>query len=142
MTIFGNFEHFQYFNFETNFPKNTNPFQKTGVPLFSLKVLRLKTQHFLTKLSCHKPMLRQMEWGIQNESITKNRVLPVTTLFFRKLCFSLRISHKDTPITLMSIFILFESIGVFLVSFFPLSIRDHSFSTYAKFSEKLSFCTP
>ena len=30
-----NFEHFQYFNFETDFLENENFFQKTGVPFFS-----------------------------------------------------------------------------------------------------------
>ena len=28
------------------------------------------------------PMLRQIEWKVQNEPITKNGVLPVTTLCF------------------------------------------------------------
>ena len=37
MAITGNFEHFQYFNFETNFLKNAKPIQKTGVQLFSWK---------------------------------------------------------------------------------------------------------
>ena len=27
-------------------------------------------------------MLRQLEWAVQNGSITENRVLPVTTFFF------------------------------------------------------------
>ena len=31
----GNFERFQYFNLETNFQKNANPFQKTEVPVTS-----------------------------------------------------------------------------------------------------------
>ena len=35
MTISGNFERFQYFNFETDFLENENLFQKTGVPFFS-----------------------------------------------------------------------------------------------------------
>ena len=48
-----------------------------------MKVLGLKTQYFLTKLLCQKPMLRQIEWGVQGESITKNGVLPVITLFFK-----------------------------------------------------------
>ena len=30
-----NFEHFQYFKFETDFLENENFFQKTGVPFFS-----------------------------------------------------------------------------------------------------------
>ena len=33
--ISGNFERFQYFNFETDFLENENLFQKTGVPFFS-----------------------------------------------------------------------------------------------------------
>ena len=35
MTIIRNFKRFQYLKFETNFLKNTNPFQKTGVPSFN-----------------------------------------------------------------------------------------------------------
>ena len=34
-TVSGNFELFQYFNFETNFLENENVYQKTGVPFFS-----------------------------------------------------------------------------------------------------------
>ena len=35
VTISENFEHFQYFNLETDFLENENFFQKTGVPFFS-----------------------------------------------------------------------------------------------------------
>ena len=94
MTITGHFERFQYYNFETIFLKNANSLQKTRA-LFQLQVLRLKTQHFHTNLLCQKPMLRQIEWGVQNRPITKNGVLPVTSSFFRKFCFSLRTSHKE-----------------------------------------------
>ena len=55
---------------------------------------RLKTHHFQTRLPYRKPMLRETEWWVQNGPITKNRVLPVTTLFFWKFCFSLRTSYK------------------------------------------------
>ena len=41
-----------------------------------------------------KPMLRQIEWEVQNRPITKNELLLVTTLFFRKFCFSLRTLYK------------------------------------------------
>ena len=108
------FGNFQYFNFETKpFPKNWSNF-------FQLKVLRLKTQHFHTKLSCQKSVLilqtpttqndqtnsknssataanclsvfdhfvglalkglRQIKRGVQNEPITRNGILPATTLF-------------------------------------------------------------
>ena len=35
VTISGNFERFEYFNFETDFLENENLSQKTGVPFFS-----------------------------------------------------------------------------------------------------------
>ena len=77
-----NFEPFQYFHFETNFLKDKKPFQQTiGSFFFYLKILRLKVQHFCTKLLCQKPMLRKIVWGVQSGHITKNRVLPVTTFF-------------------------------------------------------------
>ena len=40
---------------------------------------------------CQKPMLRQIEWGVQNGPITENRVLPVTKYFpFSKILFQFR----------------------------------------------------
>ena len=56
---------------------------------------RLKTHHSHTKLSYQNPMLRQIERGVQNGPITKNGVLLVTTLLFRKNCFCLRNSYKE-----------------------------------------------
>ena len=35
VTVSGNFERFQYFNFENNFLENGNLFKKTGLPFFS-----------------------------------------------------------------------------------------------------------
>ena len=49
---------------------------------------------FHKKLPFQKPMLRQIECWVQNGPIKKNGVLPVTTLFFWKFCFSLRTSSK------------------------------------------------
>ena len=86
MTISGNFEYFQYFNFETDFLENENFFQKTGL-LFLVESIRIENAHFHTKLPYQRPMLRQIEWRVQNGPITKNDVLPVTTLFFLKFCF-------------------------------------------------------
>ena len=80
VTISGNFESYQYLNFETDFLENENFFQKTGAPFFSWKL----------KLSYQKPMLRQIEWREQNGYIAKNGVLPVTTSFFLKKIFSSR----------------------------------------------------
>ena len=44
----------------------------------------LVVSNFHTKLPCQKAMLRQKEWRVQNGPITKNRILPGTTLFFLK----------------------------------------------------------
>ena len=76
------FERFQYFNFEINVLKK-------------LKVLRLTTKHFLTKLLCQKPMLRQTGWEVQNWPITKNGILTVTTFLFQKFCFSVGTSYIE-----------------------------------------------
>ena len=62
---------------------------------FLFETLRLKAHHFHTKLPYQQPMLRQIEWGVQNRPITKNGVLPVTTLFFWKFSFSLRTAYKE-----------------------------------------------
>ena len=79
-----------------------------------------------TKLSCQKPMLRQIEWWPPNGPITKNGVLPVTTLFFWGFCFSLRTSFLkswfNVPTTQMSVLILFVSAGVLFEGDFSLRI--------------------
>ena len=51
--------------------------------------------NFLTKLTYQKAMLGPIEWWVQNGPVTKDGVLPVTTVFFWKFCFSLRTSYKD-----------------------------------------------
>ena len=53
----------------------------------------MKAHHFHTKLPCQKPMLRQIEWGIQNRPITKNELLPLTASFVLKFNFSIRTSY-------------------------------------------------
>ena len=67
-------------------------------------------------------MLREIERGVQNGSITKNGVLPVVALFFWKFCFSIRTTLKswlDVPITKLSTIILFVSVGVLFEGVFP-----------------------
>ena len=71
MTINGDFERFQYSNFEKSFIKKLKLFLKHWRTVLQLK-----------KLPCQNPILRQIEWGVQNRPITKNGVLPLTTLFF------------------------------------------------------------
>ena len=56
----------------------------------------MKTQHFHTKLLSKKPMLRQIEWVVQDGPITKNGGLPLTALFFWKFYSNLTTSYKAT----------------------------------------------
>ena len=81
MTTTGDFECFHHFNFETNFLKNENLFQKTGVP-FLVESIKIESATFPHKLPCQKPMLRQIEREVQNGSIKKSGVLLVTTFCF------------------------------------------------------------
>ena len=83
-------DSFQYFYLETKFLENGNLFQKNWSSVYWLK-----TQHFHTKLPCQKPMLGQIKWEVQNVYIIKNRVLRLTTLFFKKFCSSVRTSSKE-----------------------------------------------
>ena len=62
-------------------------------------------------------MLTQLEWDVQNEPITKNKVLPVTTLIFENFVSVSEPLTKiwfDVPTTQMTIFILFVSAVVLL----------------------------
>ena len=42
----------------------------------------METPHFHRKLSSQNPVLRQIELRVQNGPVTKNGILPLTTLFF------------------------------------------------------------
>ena len=70
VTITGNFEHFQYFNFETNFLKNT----------YFLKSFQM--QHFHTRLLCQKPLLRQSKWRVQQWTYNKERSFDIYYFIF------------------------------------------------------------
>ena len=94
---------------------NTLTSVKNWSTIFKLKALRLKTHYFNTKLPYQKPILRQIELWVQNGPITKNRVLPVTTLFFGNffpVLEPLKKSLFDVPATQMSMFVFFVSAGV------------------------------
>ena len=72
---------FNTFNFETNFLENKTFFEKLEYR-FLVESTKLKTHHFHTKLPHQKPMLRQIEWWLQNGPVKKNGLLPVNNLFF------------------------------------------------------------
>ena len=77
---------------------------------FLVESIEIENASFHTKLPYQKSMLRQMEWWVQNWLITRNGVLPLTNLFFRKFCFRLRTftnSWFDAPTTKLPIFVFF-----------------------------------
>ena len=76
------------------FSKTRTFFIKTGLP-FLVESTSIENATFSCKIALKKPMLRLIEWGIQDGPIAKNGVLPVTTLVFRKFCFSLRTLYNE-----------------------------------------------
>ena len=77
-------------------------FQNT--PVSSFKTLeyrffvgstKIENASFPYKTAISEPNLRRIEWRVQNGPIIKNRVLPVTALFFWRFCFSLRTFYKE-----------------------------------------------
>ena len=61
-------------------------------------VEKTKTENatlILNKATTQKPVLRQIEWGVQYRSIIKRGILPVSISFFWNFCFSERTSYKE-----------------------------------------------
>ena len=122
-----NFERSQY---------KTKTFFKKLEYRFLLEITKIETE------SCQKPMLGQIEWGVQNGSIKNNGVLPVTA--FWKFCYSLRTSYKEliwgtnNPNVQ---FILFVSTGVLFKGAFSLWVFLIRVSTFFSETMSLSFQT-
>ena len=81
MTISGNFERFQCFNFKTNFLEKENLFQKTGVPIL-VQSTKIENASFSYKTVMSEANVKtntivRTKWTYHTE-----QVLPVTTLFF------------------------------------------------------------
>ena len=85
------FQMFSILNFETNFLETKTFFKKLEYR-FLVETFKIETHYFHSKMLCQKPRLRQIEWRLQNGLVTESGVLPVTTLFFCKICSSLRAS--------------------------------------------------
>ena len=93
MTITGDFERFQYLNFENNFSENLKHFLKKLEFCFLAQNTTNRSTTFHIKLPCKMPMLkRQNEWETQNGPITKNVLSSLNTSFFCNL--SIRTSYK------------------------------------------------
>ena len=67
---------FKMLTLKKRFLKSYNFFQKPG------GLFLVQSTMNQTRMLRQKPMLRQIEWGVQNRPITKNGRLPPTTSFF------------------------------------------------------------
>ena len=75
----------------------TRTFFKKLDQIFLVESTKIENASFpyKTTISEANAMLRQIDWWVQIGPITKNRILPVTTLFFGKFSFNLRTSNKQ-----------------------------------------------
>ena len=88
-------------------------------------------------------MLRQIEWRLQNGPITKGGVLPVTTVFFWKICFSFRTLKELVWCTNdpnINICIFRRRWSLILGCFFPVSILKNVSSALITFSFSVGIC--
>ena len=77
MTIGENFEHFQYFNFETDFLENENFFRKTGALFFFLdERTKIKKSSFPYKTA------------ISEAHVKTNRMVTTKWAYHRELSFA------------------------------------------------------
>ena len=81
-----NVERFQYFNFKINLLKNANPFQKTG-ETFLVESTKIDKITFRYKTAMSEAIAKTNR---TEKSDRTEKVVPVTTFFFRKYCSSLR----------------------------------------------------
>ena len=62
---------------------------------FLVESTKMENALFLYETVIQKPMLRQIEWRVQNGTITKNEVFLATTLSFEKFRFIIRACFKE-----------------------------------------------
>ena len=70
-------------------------FSKKLEYLFLVAGIKIEKASIPYKTAISEPMVRQVEWWVQNRPTKMNDILPVTTLSFRKFCFSLKTSYKE-----------------------------------------------
>ena len=82
VTITGDFERFQYFNFETILLKRKPFSQKVCVLVENTKIENASFPH---KTALSEANVSQIEWQVQNGPITENGFFTVTTFFFKNI---------------------------------------------------------
>ena len=90
MTISGNCERFQYFNFETNFLEKANRFQKTGVPdsSFLVKSTKIDNATFtyetaLSDTNVKTNRIGNPKWTYQKEHNFTNNYFTSSKILFQ-----------------------------------------------------------
>ena len=89
MTITGNFERFQYINFETNFLGNENLFQKTGVP-FLAESSKIEKTSFSYKTTMSEASVKTSRMGSTKWTYRKERSFASNYFIFLKVLFQLK----------------------------------------------------
>ena len=95
VTITGNSEGFQYFDFKTNFLKNENRFQKNLEYHLFVESTAIENATFPHKTALSEANVKANRMGITKWIHLKEQSFARTILFFWKFCFSLRTSYKD-----------------------------------------------
>ena len=124
MTITGNFERFQYFNFEINFLKNANflknflknKFSKKLEYRFFVESTKIDNITFPYKIALTEANVKTNRMGSTELTYHKEWSFANNHFLFSIILFQFRnlVYRVDVPTTQMSIFIVFESIGVLL----------------------------
>ena len=87
---------FSLLHFETNSPKNEKTFFKKLEYRFLVQSTNIESTSFPHKTALPEANVKtnRIEWEVQYWFVTKDGVLPVTTLFFWKFYFRMRTSSK------------------------------------------------
>ena len=124
MTITGNFECFQYFDFETNFLENKNLFFKKLENSFVVESTTIESVTYPYKTALSEANVKTNRMGSTKWTYLKECSFARTYFFFFKFHFSIRTCYKELiwsiPTTQMPIFILSECSRVFFEGAFSL----------------------
>ena len=89
MAISGNFELFQYFNFETDFLENENFFQKTGVS-FLVEITKIKSTSFPYKTTISEANVKTNRMVSTKWTYHKERSFAINYFIFLKILFQFK----------------------------------------------------
>ena len=89
MTITGNFEHFQYFNFEADFLENKSLFKKTGEP-FLVESTKIENASFPYKTAIPEANVKTNRMASTKWTYHKERSFASNYFTFLKILFQFK----------------------------------------------------